>query len=503
MPHSGIAFVCAWGVAWLCATGCARINPEADFGRASSLIEERTGSVNVYAPSGEQLVADRVSALLADGLSAEEAVEIALINNPGFQSLFEEIGISRAEVVQSGLLKNPVLSTLIKFPEGGGRVSWDFGVSQEIVDLWQIPVRRKIAKAKLEQTIAAVAQRAIELAAETKTSYYRLRTRQMEEETITASVRVVEESTAVVERQVKNGAASPLDLNLARAASMDVHLELLAVRRQREAASIELGRILGLDPRLYPKQLTDSLPADGHITDVGQLIDCAMAQRLDLRRMQQELAAAEDEVIRQSLLVFPSVMVGLSMERPERQSPPGRNVLADTARSSIQNGRLTAPDIQSRAQRALERRQFIDFLIGPSFQATIPLFDQNQAQIAVAATRVRQRRKDFQELTVRVQSEIEQSLSALDTARQQVDFYTREAIPIAEANEAGSRSVFTAGAQNILVLLEAQRSLIARRRAHVVALGDAAIALVELERVVGGRLPCLVPTTLPAEPKHD
>ena len=481
--------------------GCAQIDPKPDMAGAHAAIAERTGTSQVYSPSADDLVAERVSALLKDGLTVPEAVEITLLNNPGFQSLFEEIGISRAQVVQSGLLSNPVLSGLVKFPEAGGRVSLDIGFSQELVDLWQIPVRRRIAKAKLEQTIATVSQRAVELAAEAKTNYYRLRTRQMEEESIAASVRIVADSTQIVERQVKNGAASQLDLNLARAASMDVQLELISAQRQRETARIQLGRTLGLAPPQYATQLTDALPHEEAVPDVERLTQHAMSERFDLRRAQQEVTAAEDELLRQSLLIFPSVVAGVGMERPERQALPGRNVLADTARSSIRNGGLTAPEIQTRGQRAQERRQVIDFLMGPSFQVALPIFDQNQAQIAMAASRVRQRRKDLEGLSIQVQSEIEQSLSASRSAAQEVEFYRREAIPIAEANEAGSRTVFTTGAQTILVLLEAQRSLVARRRGYVLVLGDYAAALVELERAVGGRFPST--STAPAEATHE
>ncbi len=487
--------------AWLIVIGACRVDPAADYDRTTELISQRTAATRPYQPSDQDVVADRVESLLADGLGVREAVEIALLNNPGFQALFEEVGISRADVVQSGLLANPILTAVLKAPEGGGRISIDFGLSQEVAQLLQIPIRRKIAQAKLEQTIAAVAQRAVDLAAEVKAGYYRLRTRQMEEQTIAESVRSVDESTQIVELQVRNGAASQLDLNLARAALMDVHLELLAVRRQRESAEIELGRTLGLAPRAYPRILLDPLPAVEALASVDVLVERAEAERLDLLRAQQVVLAAEDEVVRQSLLVFPSVMIGLAAERPERRAMPARNLLADTARSSIRSGTLTAPDIQSRGQRDLERRQFIDFLIGPAFQVTVPLFDQNQAQIATAAFRVRQRRREYQELLTRVRSEIEQSLSAFRTAREQFEFYRREAIPIAEANVAGSRTVFTAGAQSILVLLEAQRSLIARRRACVVTQGDCAAACVELERVVGGRLPH-APATQP-EQAHE
>lgn len=479
------------------------VNPSKDFERTATAIEERTGTVQVYRPSADDTVEARVSALLRDGLSVDEAVEITLLNNPGFQSLFEEIGISRAMIVQAGLLSNPVISGLIKFPEAGGRASIDLGFTQELVDLWQIPVRRKIAKAKLEQTIATVSQRAVELAAETKTNYFRLLTRQLEEETIVANARIVEDSIQIIERQVMSGAASQLDLNLTRAASMDVRLELIATRRQREAACIDLVRTLGLVPGLCPARLTDSLPAEEPVPHGEPLAELALSQRYDLQSALQAVTAAEEEVLRQSLLLFPSVVAGAAMERPERQSAPGRNILADTARTSIRNGALTAPEIQSRSQRARERRQIIDFLVGPSFQATVPLFDQNQAQVTIAASRVRQQRKDLQELFIRVQSEIAQALSALRTAEEQVQFFKREAIPIAESNEAASRSVFTAGEQNVLVLLEAQRSLLARRRALVLALGEYAAARVELERVVGGRLPPAVPTTAPEVTDHD
>lgn len=487
----------------LCGVSACTVNPSKDFERTASAIEERTGTVQVYRPTADDTVEARVSALLQDGLSVDEAVEITLLNNPGFQSLFEEIGISRAQVVQSGLLSNPVISGLIKFPEAGGRASLDLGFSQELVDLWQIPVRRKIAKAKLEQTISTVAQRAVELAAEAKTSYYRYQTRRMEEETIAANARIVADSLQIVERQVKNGAASQLDLNLTRAASMDVRLELIAAQRQRESARIDLGRTLGLAPAMYPSALTDSLPAEAPVLDGEPLEELAFVQRYDLQRGQQGLAAAEEEVLRQSLLIFPSVVAGTAMERPERQSAPGRNVLADTARASIHNGALTAPEIQTRGQRAQERRQVIDFLVGPSFQVTVPLFDQNQAQIAISASHVRQRRKDLQELTIRVQSEIAQALSTLRMAEERVQFFKREAIPIAESNEAASRTVFTAGEQNVLVLLEAQRSLLARRRALVQTLGEYAAARVELERVVGGRLTPAAPTTAPGGTDHE
>lgn len=99
----------------------------------------------------------QVNALLLDGITAYEAVRIALLNNKAFQSQFQDIGVSRSELVKSALFTNPSLSFSARALEGGGRANLSFGLAQELVDLWQIPVRKRIAKDKLESTVLAVA----------------------------------------------------------------------------------------------------------------------------------------------------------------------------------------------------------------------------------------------------------------------------------------------------------------------------------------------------------
>ena len=115
--------------------------PTDDYAHASALIRQRVGAETVYDPQSDSLVEARVEELLKDGVSVDEAVQIALLNNKEFQSRFQEIGVSKADLVQSALLTNPTLSFSARFPEGGGRSNLSFGMAQELVDLWQIPVR--------------------------------------------------------------------------------------------------------------------------------------------------------------------------------------------------------------------------------------------------------------------------------------------------------------------------------------------------------------------------
>jgi len=49
---------------------------------------------------------------LADGLTQDEAVAVALWDNPDFLMQLANLGFARADLVDAGLLQNPVLSLL-------------------------------------------------------------------------------------------------------------------------------------------------------------------------------------------------------------------------------------------------------------------------------------------------------------------------------------------------------------------------------------------------------
>jgi outer membrane protein TolC len=246
--------------------------------------------------------------------------------------------------------------------------------------------------------------------------------------------------------------------------------------------------------------LRDSLPEPASLTGGDGLLSLALSQRLDARAAEFRARAADQEVRQQWLKMFPSLTVGIDGEELERRALPNRKILADTARESIASGGLTAPGIESRAQRDLERRQEIDFLLGPSFAATLPIFDQNQAQIAKAKFQAIQRRKDYEGLLNQIASQVEQAVVTLQNTREIVEFYRKDALPQSDLNLEGARRLYQAGEQGIVVVIEAQESLITRRRAYVRAMGEYAAALAELERAVGGRLPAGALTAAASQP---
>ena len=471
------------------------MDPTADFEHATNIIMQHTGAGEAYDPQADALVEAKVTALVADGLTTDEVVQIALLNNRGIQAAFQGIGASRADVVQSSLMANPSLGLSLRFPDVGGLANLTVGFAQQLVDLWQIPVRKRIAEAELEQTVLGVARRAVNLATDVKLETYRLLALRRSEEIANENLRLVERSQELAQDRFNAGEAGQLDVNLARANVLDVRLELVSIHRDLEMAHAALGRLMGLARSDASWELDGELPIPSlPKDDETALLLAAMNGRLDARAAALRIRAAEDEVKRQYLRVFPNVTLGVEMERPDRQAAPGRKVLADAARASVANGRLTAPDIQSRGQRRAERSQIIDALLGPTLDITLPIWDQNQAQIAKARFSSQRLRKEYEDLLDSVAHEVAQALTAARTANQLVALYDNEILPQAHTNVDAARRAYQAGEQSIIALIDAQQALIIQQRNHVRAQRDYSIAMAELERAVG------IP--LSSEPAH-
>ncbi len=476
--------IVAIGLAML--TGCARVKPQEDFARARDLITESTGIESVYDPDQEAITRERIDEMLSDGLSLSEALQIALMNNRRLQVDFMEIGIAKADWVQSGLLANPSLGLSLQFPEGGGRSNLQASLAQNIVGIWQIPIKKRMAQRALDQVILRIARQAGELAAGTKASYYKAVAAEEQFKLSQENLELVRKTHEAVQAQREAGMASELDVNLARGQLLSSELKVRNARLAKSNANRQLARKLSLDRDFESTALTDPLPeAPRDVVSAGDLIGLAREVRLDLRALFQHVIAAAASVRLEHLEVFPDVSIGPSAERLERRAAPGRNILADTARSSLASGTPTAPDIQSRAQREEERRQEIEAIIGFALSITLPIWDQNQAQIAKAHYKWLQASRSYEALHLSVAQDIRVAVDTADTASNNLGYYRMELLPQADRNLEFARASYASGQTSLLILLEAQRSLLEARGGYVAIWLDAATALAELENSVG------------------
>ena len=467
-------------------SGCATVNPKPDYDRTRTLIERSTGVAESYSPEEDGLLTEELKAVLSDGLTLDEAMRVALLNNRKLQAAFFDIGMARADWVQSGLLSNPSLGVGIMFPEGGGRSNIQGNLAQNIVDLWQMPVKKRIAEHQVEGEVVRVARLAGQLAADTKRAYYAAVAAKNLLTIAEENLALLGKSYDATKAQREAGVASPLDENLQRGEWLRAELDLRDARLASVNARRSLAGLLSLDLNPESLDLTDPLPTAGEYTfEADVLIASAREERLDLKALEEAISVGDAEVELEYLRIFPEVSVGIGAERLEGRSQPGRDVAADFARASLRSGQLTVPDIQTRGERQSEKDQDIEFMIGPNLSVTLPIFDQNQAQIAKAAYARVQAVKSYEDLYLRIAQDIRTAVDRSKTLWANVAFYHDELLPQATRTLDFTEAAYQAGTVGVLTLLESQRSLLETRRGHVQVWANAAAAFSDLERAVG------------------
>lgn len=463
--------------------GCA-VDPSADYKRAESLIMERTGTGSVYSPMAEDAVNDKVTALLEDGLTLDEAVEVALLNNKSLQASFFEIGVSRADVVQSRLLSNPSLFFSARLPDSGGRANLSLSIAQELADLWQIPVRKRIALAKLDKVVFEVVQAAVDLNGQTKSSCLELLALKLKEEITQDILEQAVQIRELAQRQFEAGESNLLDVNFAVASVLDVRAQLRVLLRDERRQRAKVARILGLSQSPEDWRITGSLPVETPVPG-GELdlVIMAMERRLDAQAAAMEVKAAEEELRKQFRSVIPSLSVGVDAERTDHSALPSRTEQGLASFNPAVDSRPTFP---TQRERDLERSQIVDWLIGPSLEITLPIFDQNRAQIAKARFKAAQSRKRYEELLDAVSEDVRLSLATLLASQGLATLIVHEVLPLAVENVSVAGRAYEAGETSFLALIRAQETLQQQRVAYIDTLRDQAIAAVELERAVGG-----------------
>jgi len=471
-------------------SACARVEVAPDYQRAGALVQERLGVDSVYDPEQQAAIDARVEQLIADGLTIDEAVQLALLANRELQVTFAEIGVSRADLVQSALWSNPTLALGFSLPEGGGVTNFTLDFAQQIADLWQIPVRKRAAERHLERTIALAAHQAVTLHALVRTRCYDVLALRRAEALAAENVQLAEMVLKAARQQVDAGQVSEFDVSRTRANLLSVRADRVAIRSELAQAEAALAELLGLARRREVCRLVGELP---EVTlppqSEGELVALALGQRLDARAAELAVYAAEDELALQYRRVYPDVQLGFSLERNERRGQPGRKVLSDAAHASIAAGQLTVPTIQSPGQRRLADSQVIDAILGPSLAVTLPLWDQNQAQIAKASYRALQARAQYARVLDAIAVQVSQAAIQAEATAELIRIHRDEGLPVAEATVEGAKRLYEHGAQSVLLVVDAQEQLVQRRRDLVRALRDHAAAIAELENALGGRLP--------------
>lgn len=115
---SGFRNSVAFSILCLLCFGCTRVPQENDNG-VSSIVHSRIAKETYWNQVcyEDERISNSIEILLQQELTADTAVQIALLNNPKIQEIFEEIGIAQADLVEAGLFSNPAFDLIFRFPD--------------------------------------------------------------------------------------------------------------------------------------------------------------------------------------------------------------------------------------------------------------------------------------------------------------------------------------------------------------------------------------------------
>ena len=487
------------------AAGCANPRPEAKINEAADLAEQQLGQRPAWTVPWDVAVPEWTS----DGvLPRDEAVALALRNNRALRADLEMIGQADADLVQAGLMQNPVINFMAMFPDGGGRAMLRAtGIPlQPLQDLWLIPARRKVAAAALQDAVLRVASRAAETAAAAKTVYAKVQYAQRAIELMSENIELAEQSTRIIQTRQAAGQSTQVEVNMAHIRAQRLRSERLTMQTEYRAAQRELLLLIGLSgaPDRWSvepiREMDDPLRAAG---DEEQLVELGTDQRLDVKAAEWALQSAEHRITLMRREGLPELALGFSFERAAAaRAPRGPTVparIGNAAAQAVTNRIYGAsePEVPQIAPWTPKARE-VTWTLGPMIEMTLPIFDQNQAQVAKAMYEYNQKLAGYEARLQEVTRDVRDAWLRQEESREQIEFYRTSILPEVRRNMELAQQAFVAGQEPLTVFFQAQEDLIMTRLKMLEFLRDYLVSRVDLERAVGGRIDTTLPATQPA-----
>jgi cobalt-zinc-cadmium efflux system outer membrane protein len=442
----------AGAVVLVVLSGCASVSKERGHDDVDKLVSARSGHRTRWAqgsPEDEQ-VDKWVGELLGKGLTQGAAIEVALLNNPRLQMTYEDLGVSQADMVQAGLLKNPSFGAHIAFPIQASHDEIQFSLVQDFLDIFVLPLRKEIAAEQFTVDVLRVSQEALNTVAEVQKAYAAV---QASTALVAYRKTIIEANEGAAELSRQQYTAGNLNefkattqLVTYEEAALDLTRDELELLRSRE----RLNRLLGLWGPRADWTLAEELQAPP-VADppLEHLETLAIKQRLDV-----------DAARKQRLLMVKAV--GL-------------------ARSTRFVGRL---DVGVDAHQDADGPR----VFGPALYIELPIFDQRQAVIARLEAQERQAQHRLDAVAVEARSEVRLARAELLSARRIVDRYEKSIVPMRDKALEQAQLFYNGMLMGLPQLIDVKQAQVMAHAQYLVALRDYWSARADLERAVGGQI---------------
>ena len=264
--------------------GCASFTPDGGFAPVQQTAKDRLGKDLHWARSDadREAIDQRVRELLAGPLSADDAVQIALLNNRGLQAEYQELGMAEAELVQAGRLPNPGVA--FARTKQGGEVELEWLLAINVARLIAIPLFMEVESRRFAHTQLRVSLQMATLAADTRKAYIRALAAEETVRYMRQVMQAAEASAELARRMQQVGNFNKLQRAREQGFYADAALNLARAEQAQRATRERLTRLLGLWGAQTQFSLPERLPdLPKSVVDLPDLERLALEQRLDVR----------------------------------------------------------------------------------------------------------------------------------------------------------------------------------------------------------------------------
>lgn len=424
--------------------------------KAPSTISKTTVSDSLQSTTGFSLQKHPVPGVInlppqvdiSDGLTEEEAVSIALWNNPQLQADLANIAISQADVINAGVISNPLIRYLA--PSGGLNVSGYINFAFDF--LFQRQKRINAAQTDLQRVAQASLQRTYALVRDVQVAYTDLLLSRERLNILQQYAQVRKEMAQLANSRLRNGDISELEVVTFRADSASAQDDVVKAVLDTSIRKNTLAVLLGFSP-----DTTLVLQPTAFFSDFQKVPEATYLQlALDY---QPELRAAQ-----------------INME-------------AIGKRLGWERSRVIAfiPTLNYQHIPGKGGSRFLPNAFNPGIQAEIPILNRNQGGIAKTKAEMEAAAWQYVATRQRIALDAENAYQRYEQAWQSYQVWTGNTLPALEEAVRLSQSSYNNGDISYLPVLEAQRQLLNARLRRVEIQADIRRSVSALNYSIGNK----------------
>jgi outer membrane protein, heavy metal efflux system len=375
-------------------------------------------------------------------LGLEEAVRRAVLGDPVIQRSLARLRVALAAARQARTLPNPLLGLVVRW--GPVRPVVEASLTESVVRILQTSRRVGVADHELRRASAEALTVALDLVVDLQEAYAEAQAADGMVPLLEARRELLGQMLAVAESRLRNGEGTQADVTTLDAQRIELEVDIASARQRQHQRRLRLARRIG-DPAGAVEWELDAWRAPEILTGTeSEWIEAALKHRPEIQALRWQLAALGDERAAAEWTPWQDASLGVDAQRTP------------------------------------------DWWVGPSITIPLPLFDTGSAERERLTAEQAASRHELRGILRDVVEDVRVAFSAFSAQRDNLRRVRGQLIPAQQRRCEQAESSYRLGHADVTALLLSQQDLRAAQATALDLERETSIALVRLQRAVGG-----------------